>query len=136
MDGRVYPWGNDFQCRNGNFDDETRQDGYVVVGGPNCDGYDDTAPVGNYESGKSPYGIYDMAGNVWEWVSDWYSGIYYQSSPFENPFGPSSGKYRVLRGGSWFNLDNVVRSAFRYNAVPRGHGFSYSVGFRCARSLP
>ena len=56
--------GDKFSCQMGNFDDETQVDDYVVPGGPDCDGYVDTAPVGSYESGKSPFGIYDMAGNV------------------------------------------------------------------------
>ncbi len=132
-DERIYPWGNVFQCRNGNFDDETQFDSSVVPGGPNCDGYVDTSPVGSYASGQSPYGIYDLAGNVWEWVADWFSWTYYQTSPSENPLGPGSGQERVLRGGSWFNyIDFSVRASNRYRNDPT---LTYSyLGFRCSRS--
>ncbi|MCG3146431.1 MAG: Hercynine oxygenase [Gammaproteobacteria bacterium] len=131
-DGRIYPWGNDFQCRNGNFDDETRLDAYVVPGGPNCDGYEDTSPVGNYPSGKSPYGIYDLAGNVWEWVADWYDSSYYSISPSNNPQGPASGEYRAVRGGSWSFDGLYLRSAYRYGVDPSDSNIY--LGFRCALS--
>ncbi|MBI5296550.1 MAG: SUMF1/EgtB/PvdO family nonheme iron enzyme [Chloroflexi bacterium] len=131
-DGRIYPWGNDFDCHKGNFDDETQIDSYVVPGGENCDGFPETAPVGSFTSGQSPYGAYDMAGNVWEWVRDWYDETYYQNSPLANPFGPDSGQYRVLRGGSWNSINSNTRSAYRYRAGPAN---SYSnLGFRCSRS--
>ena len=61
----------------------------------------DTSAVGSYPAGASPYGALDMAGNVWEWVNDWYDGSYYSSSPGSNPPGPATGSYRVLRGGDW-----------------------------------
>jgi serine/threonine protein kinase len=114
-DGRTYPWGEEFDCQKANH--------YRCV-------RNDTSQVGSYESGKSPYGAYDMAGNVWEWVADWYSDAYYSSSPTNNPTGPISGEYRVLRGGSWRDLYNELRSAYRYKYDPT---FSYlSFGFRCA----
>ena len=120
-DGRTFPWGNDFpalELLNFNSD----------IGG--------AAQVGNYSNGVSPYGVYDMAGNVWEWVNDWYQSDYYATlgDKTSNPQGPSSGDGRVLRGGSWLNLEGNVRSALR--------GWSYpsdtysSVGFRCARDVP
>jgi formylglycine-generating enzyme required for sulfatase activity len=122
-DGRTYPWGENINCDKANYHD----------GNKYCVG--DTTKVGSYESGKSPYEVYDMAGNVWEWVNDWYDGAYYQSSPASNPLGPSSGTYRVLRGGSWNNfVDYNVRSASRYYGTP--DYISVNVGFRCARSLP
>lgn len=132
-DGRIYPWGNEFDCHKGNFDDETTLDDYVVPGGAGCDGFDQTAPVGSFINGVSTYGLLDMAGNVYEWVMDWYQDNYYANSPSDNPQGPASGEYRVLRGGSWFNLgySGYLRSAFRirYNSDFR----SFLLGFRCAR---
>ncbi len=119
-DGRVYPWGNDFQCRNGNF---------VVPGEPNCDdGYDDTSPVGNYESGKSPYGLYDIAGNVWEWVSDWYDA-YPGNTVSNDDYGT---KYRALRGGSWVSNESSTRSSARGRHDPGD--WYVNIGFRCSRS--
>jgi len=75
-----------------------------------------------------------MAGNVWEWVNDWYSETYYQSSSASNPLGPDTGQYRVLRGGSWDYYDIFARSSYRNGNSP-GITNSY-IGFRCARSLP
>jgi formylglycine-generating enzyme required for sulfatase activity len=118
-DGRTYPWGEGINCDNANY-----------VSGGSCVG--DTSKVRSYESGKSPYGAYDMAGNVWEWVNDWYSETYYQSSPSSNPTGPVSGKYRMFRGGSW--LSNDVRSANRGLVPPEF--FVEDFGFRCALSYP
>ena len=115
-DGRKYPWGNEPPTMElCNFNSN--------VGG--------TTPVGSYPKGASPYGVLDMAGNVWEWVNDWYDGSYYSQSPSENPQGPATGKYRVLRGGSWYDDDNYVRSAYRA-ALPAWFGY---LGFRCVRSL-
>lgn len=124
---RTYPWGEGMDCSKANFIVSTRQySGVYCVG--------DTRNVGNYESGQSFYGVYDMAGNVWEWVMDWYSDTYYASSPASDPQGPSSGTYRSLRGGSWNTWDNDLYSANRLGYDP-----SYAdttIGFRCARSLP
>ncbi|KPL78517.1 hypothetical protein ADN01_14670 [Levilinea saccharolytica] len=130
-DKRIYPWGDEFSCSRGNFDDETLFDSYTVPGGPNCDGYPDTAPVGSYPAGASPYGALDMAGNVWEWVADWYGDSYYQNSPAANPVGPEAGDYRVLRGGTWSGSANFLRAASRYRYLP----FNANAlnGFRCAR---
>ena len=117
-DGRIYPWGDQAPTQElANFDGN--------VG--------DTTPVGSYPAGASPYGVMDMAGNVWEWVNDWYDGSYYSQSPSENPQGPASGEYRVLRGGSWDSYVFSVRSASR---LFNGPGiWYYSFGFRCVRSL-
>jgi formylglycine-generating enzyme required for sulfatase activity len=130
-DERIYPWGNDFDCKKGNFDDETKLDSYVVPGGENCDGFPETSPIGSFTSGQSPYGVYDMAGNVWEWTSDWYDVYPGGDQSVSTDFGQT---YRVLRGGSWNDLDFNARSADRYGVGPPSA--SVSVGFRCARSLP
>jgi formylglycine-generating enzyme required for sulfatase activity len=116
-DGYTYPWGN-------NTPDITLL---------NYNGIDgDTTEVGSYPKGASPYGALDMAGNVWQWMNDWYSDTYYQSSPSSNPLGPVSGQDRVLRGGSWGNFYASVRSADRLRSEPTYT--NYSVGFRCAMS--
>jgi formylglycine-generating enzyme required for sulfatase activity len=130
--GRVYPWGNDFDCRKGNFDDEQELDDDVVPGGPNCDGYLRTAPVGSYPAGASPYGALDMAGNVWEWAADWYDAGYYANSPAANPKGPDSGESRVLRGGSWGTNWSYVRAAYRNDYDPTNR--AANLGLRCAAS--
>ena len=90
------------------------------------------SPVGMYEEGKSPYGIYDMAGNVWEWVSDWYDQDYYKTSPSENPEGPPLGTHKVIRGGSWGSNADGLRAAERETHVPSFRGFG--TGFRCAKT--
>ncbi|MCP4419103.1 MAG: SUMF1/EgtB/PvdO family nonheme iron enzyme, partial [Chloroflexi bacterium] len=85
----TYPWGNDFDGTRLNFCDSSCPfDGWKddTVN----DGYEDTAPVGSYPEGNSPYGALDMAGNVWEWTADWYNGEYYKSSPGQNPQGPDN----------------------------------------------
>jgi formylglycine-generating enzyme required for sulfatase activity len=91
----------------------------------------DTTQVGSYESGKSPYNAYDMAGNVWEWVNDYYQSDYYADNA-SNPQGPSNGDYRVLRGGSWSNDEYDASSASRIGVDPSVTNFNF--GFRCARS--
>uniref|UniRef100_UPI00117DC069 formylglycine-generating enzyme family protein n=1 Tax=Nitrospira cf. moscoviensis SBR1015 TaxID=96242 RepID=UPI00117DC069 len=90
------------------------------------------APVGSFEAGKSPYGIYDMAGNAWEWVFDWYGLDSYKKSPEKNPIGPAKGDEKVVRGGSWLYVSDFLRSAHRFNAQPMNRQFGY--GFRCAKT--
>ena len=115
-DGRIYPWGNASPDKSlANYDENIS----------------DTTEVGSYPDGVSPYGIVDMAGNVWEWVSDWYGS--YPSGSVTDPQGPSTGDYRVLRGGSWYDVAGNIRSAIRYRDLP-AFALNY-YGFRCALSL-
>ncbi|MBI9044578.1 MAG: SUMF1/EgtB/PvdO family nonheme iron enzyme [Anaerolineaceae bacterium] len=129
-DGRIYPWGNEFDGEKLNYCDVNCD--YDWADEKFDDGYADTAPVGSFSKGASPYGALDMAGNVWEWVLDWYDSDYYSSSPSENPQGPSTGEYRVLRGGSWNYDVRFVRSADRHYWTPSL--VDDDVGFRCALS--
>lgn len=91
-----------------------------------------TAPVGSYPA--NPFELYDMAGNVWEWVSDWYSPTYYQRAQYINPQGPENGLMRIVRGGAWVNTDGrYLRCAYRHEVPP--DTYAYSIGFRIAYSL-
>ena len=79
----------------------------------------DTSQVGAYPTGASQYGALDMAGNVWEWVNDWYDDTYYSTSPYANPPGPVTGTYKVLRGGSWLRSNDYdLRVATRDYLAP------------------
>jgi len=95
----------------------------------NCLG--DTSGAMIYALGQSRYGVYNMAGNVWEWVSDWYSDDYYRSFPEDNPQGPDTGNEKVLRGGSWKDDYAEMRSVNREAEKPAY--FSNVIGFRCAK---
>lgn len=131
-DGRIYPWGNQVPDQDlANFADRNIT---LVWADENIDdGYAFTSPVGNYPQGASPYGVLDMAGNVWEWVNDWYDPDYYQQqSVWSNPAGPSTRSGRVLRGGSWSDGASVIRSSFRLGYFPMDWYAFY--GFRCAAS--
>jgi formylglycine-generating enzyme required for sulfatase activity/uncharacterized caspase-like protein len=115
---RVYPWGDSIDCTFANYSDAK---GICTS---------DTTKVGIYLSGASFYNVYDMTGNVWEWVNDWYGKNYYQSSPVSNPLGPDSGQFHVVRGSSWYD-GYGVRSAFRGQFES---DFGHILGFRCAVS--
>ena len=89
-------------------------------------------PVGKYDKAKSPYGLFDMGGNVWEWTRDWYEGAYYGKSPEKNPSGPEQGQFKVLRGGSWSDMAKYMLTYGRFQLPPSTRN-SYT-GFRCAKS--
>jgi formylglycine-generating enzyme required for sulfatase activity len=121
-DGRIYPWGNEPPTRF-----------HANSGKEVWSNHSALTPVGTFEEGKSPYGVYDMAGNVWEWVADWYDQGYYKTSPLKNPTGPSKGEYKVIRGGSWgSNGITDLRSSDRETHLPSFQGFG--TGFRCAKT--
>lgn len=83
--------------------------------------------VGNYPTGVSPYGVHDLAGGIYEWVSDWYQSDYYKISPYRNPEGPEFGMFRVLRGGSWAELKELCRSAVRFGQPPDSADIDFGV---------
>ena len=115
MEGSKHPWGDR---------DATKQDArYNTLEGP--------AAVGQYP--PNYFGLYDMAGNVWEWCADWYEKDYYAKAEDENPKGPHSGMYRILRGGSWADEAKYLTCAYRSWARPKERG--PNIGFRCAKSF-
>jgi len=127
-EGRTFPWGDGFDGTRLNYCDANCE--FDWSDGAVDDGYADTAPVGSYPAGASWAGALDLAGNVWEWVADWYGA--YPSGRQENPTGPSSGEDRVVRGGSWGSGPYRVRAAYR-DGFPPVYRNAY-IGFRCARS--
>lgn len=127
-----YPWGDAFDGTKLNFcDANCPRD---VADDRVDDGHRDTAPVGSFADGRSPIGAYDMAGNVMEWVSDWYDPRTYESSTDTNPLGPAEGEFKTIRGGSWLSaadeLEIVTRSSFDPSVA------RVNLGFRCAMTPP
>ena len=112
LEGRQYPWGDEIDPARASY---ARNVGV-------------TSPVGVYA--PNGYGLYDMAGNVWEWCSDWYAEDYYAHSPPGNPTGPASGEFRLLRGGSWIHTPGQMRCAYRDRHPPTDRG--YVIGIRGA----
>jgi formylglycine-generating enzyme required for sulfatase activity len=115
-DGRLWPWGSDWDKARLNMGESGRRT---------------TTPVGSFPTGASPYGVMDMGGNVWEWVSDWYDYSYYQRGQDRNPKGADGGQDRVLRGGAFGNGIFDVRTANRHKGGMAGYAPDH--GFRCAR---
>ncbi|MBA5861970.1 MAG: SUMF1/EgtB/PvdO family nonheme iron enzyme [Nitrospira sp. CR1.1] len=122
IDGRLFPWGNQSpREESANFGLGARFSYSQVL-----------VPVERYEQGRSPYGLYQMAGNAGEWVADWYGANYYETGSRNNPSGPDVGLFRVVRGGSWSDLPKYLLTYGRFKLPPETRN-SYT-GFRCARS--
>jgi formylglycine-generating enzyme required for sulfatase activity len=120
-DGRKWPWGNAFDLNIGGVTVHTNINSNWVL------------PVDSFPTGCSVYGVYNLIGNAQEWVMDWYAPDYYAHSPRNNPKGPETGKFRVVRGGSWKQVKSYqVLSASR--AYQTSEYSSNVVGFRCAWS--
>lgn len=123
----LYPWGDKMLSWKANFCDV-----HCTLRWKNKhlkDGYEHTAPVGQYPT--NDFGLFDMFGNVWEWVWDWQDADYYADSPYKNPQGPSTGKHKLYLGNSWFNQTRQFKSYNRYWHYP--YVRSGNVGFRCAK---
>ena len=122
--GALYPWGYESPvCTLG------AENGAQFS---SCMPYD-TILIGSFS--PNGFGLFDMAGNVWEWVADWYDDTYYSISPAENPTGPASGDYHVLRGSSWYYHRYFLRVSDRYDGGPAASVYGIgSIGFRCAHS--
>ena len=123
---RAYPWGDemaDCTLSNHNYDDGNTLN--YCIG--------DTSQVGSHPSGISPYGAFDIAGNVWEWVNDWFQADYYSFSPDTNPPGPDNGTLKVVRGGSWYDDLRGIRTAYRGYYDPINISYYIGpIGIRCA----
>jgi formylglycine-generating enzyme required for sulfatase activity len=118
-DQRTYPWGND-----------SPTSGHASAGRRKWMGYETLDVVGSHARGSSPYGVADLAGNVWEWIADKYDEAYYTATPERNPQGPRVGPLRVLRGGAWNSDAAIIRSANRAAYIPSAR--RNDIGFRCA----
>ncbi len=121
--GNLFPWG-----------DTAPDNQHAMFGQHHMHEIPILAPVDSQSSGQSPYGLRHMAGNVAEWVQDWFGFDYYAYMPERNPPGPTSGRYKSLRGGSWKSNPIMLRTATRSGSPPDQR--SATVGFRCAKSAP
>ena len=139
IDARDYPWGHEFDRSRLNYCDRDCPIPRELRDVDYSDGYSYTAPVGSFPAGASPYGVMDMAGNVWEWVHDLYDPDYYQYSRDSNPKGPRywfgwrgrGFRHRVVRGGSFAGESTYNRTTSRsYDPPENGY---FGVGFRCAK---
>jgi eukaryotic-like serine/threonine-protein kinase len=137
-DGRIYPWGDDPPTA----DHLNACDAQCLAWGKahkvelkalekGDDGFATTAPVGKFPAGRSRFGPYDVVGNVWEWVADWYGD--YKADAAKNPLGPTTGERKVIRGGAWnAGFETWLHPSFRYAQVPSAQ--SYGIGFRCVKN--
>ncbi|KYF52931.1 hypothetical protein BE04_45575 [Sorangium cellulosum] len=124
-DGLIYPWGNEPPSNQLCWDGEGNDMGRGRRSGPSA--------VGSYPAGASPFGVMNMVGNVWEWCWDWYGAYRDDAEVNSDPIGPSIGKERVIRGGSWLYDDpSMVRGAYRDKSAPDNQDIG--IGFRCVRS--
>ena len=122
-DGRRYPWGNSEEVIKSLVKEQTvRSNG------------NGTAPVGSFPGTLSPYGVFDLIGNAWEWVKDWYAEDYYAIAPVRDPQGPLRGSFRVLRGGDWSQSPSELRVSYR--GWDEMTYWGPSLGFRCAADVP
>jgi formylglycine-generating enzyme required for sulfatase activity len=122
-DGRRYPWGNSVEAVKGRL-----KGGDVKAGGNGI------VPVGSQLETASPYGVFDLVGNVWEWVKDWYAEDFYAIAPSRDPQGPLRGSFRVLRGGDW--SESVLELRASYRGWDEMTYWGPTLGFRCADDVP
>ena len=116
IEARRYPWGDEIDPSRCNF-----------LVDPSAKHLQGTRPTATYS--PNAYGLYDMCGNVWEWVADWYGADYYSRGEARDPRGPESGNLRIVRGGSWVNDDvSMLRCAYRHKVPP--DTYAHSIGFR------
>ena len=120
-DANLFPWGNRRPAPD-----------LAVFGKHYADEIPLVAAVDSGAEGRSPYGAHHMAGNIAEWVQDWFGIDYYATMPERNPTGPAKGRYKSVRGGSWMSSPSLLRTATRNGAAPTQR--AATVGFRCARS--
>ena len=122
-EGGLFPWGAD-----------PPNDRYAMFGQHHVHEIPIVAPVDSRQEGVSPYGLHHMAGNAAEWVQDWFGTDYYAYMPARNPVGPTTGRYKSVRGGSWRSNVAMLRAATRSGATPEQR--MATIGFRCAQSVP
>jgi iron(II)-dependent oxidoreductase len=120
-EGNLFPWGR-----------QAPDTALAVYGQYHVHEIPLVAPVNSGEAGRSPFGLHHMAGNAAEWVGDWFGNDYYASMPDRNPPGPSTGRYKSVRGGSWKSKPHMLRTATRGGALPEQR--AATIGFRCAMS--
>ena len=130
-DARRYPWGNALNCDKASYFGCAKPHKAETPALPKCGYHCATAEVSAYPLGASPYGVLNMAGNVWEWVADWYASEYDAHSPARNPTGPNTGVFKIRRGGGTTSLAQDLRVTTRASGDPQ-HYFDGQMGFRCA----